>query len=122
MRLVLLALVLLGAVPHASAEDGEDGEPGMLVMRVGPDAPIARRHVVRELTPAMRVWVLRGSGPARARVLAPLSITLSGDADDAIDALQERAFALHADAVVHVRVEHGPHGEVVVHGTAVRFG
>ncbi len=119
MRLLLLALVILGSVAHASAEDGE---PGMLVLRVPPGAPIARHHVVREVTFVMRVWVLRGSGPAHARVLAPLSITISGDADDAIDALQERAFALHADAVVHVRVEHGPHGEVVAHGTAVRFG
>jgi hypothetical protein len=68
----------------------------------------------------MHVWVLRGSGPAHALVLGSVDLVLDGEADDAIDLLQVRALRMHADAIVHTRIEHVD-GRVLVHGVAVRF-
>jgi hypothetical protein len=86
-------------------------------------AQMRPHHVIHTVTPAMRIWVLRGAGPEHARILGTLDVAaLDDDADTAIDHMQEQAFAMHADAIVHVRVEHLGSHAVRVHGVAVRFG
>jgi hypothetical protein len=122
MRFILVVAFLL-LVPTVVSAQVREYEPAMRVASGASwSAPPAPR-IVHTVTPAMRVWVLRGSGPAGARVLGPLAIEArSDDADEAIDRLQERALAMHADAIVRVHIEHRGDHTVSVEGVAVRFG
>jgi len=118
-RTLMLSLALVLIVPATTY--AEEVGPAM---RVDPDRyqPALPQHVVHgPLTPAMHVWILRGTGPAgRIQALGTLDIEVVGDADTAIDALQHRAWMLHADAVIRVRVEHTTGGTRVT-GMAIRY-
>jgi hypothetical protein len=126
MRFLAPLVVLALSLPTAARADTPELAATPAV-RVGPDAPAHAppppQHVVHgPITPAMHVWILRGSGPAgRVRSLGHLDVEVVGDADAAIDALQSRAWALHADAVIQVRVEHGARGTTRVWGLAIRY-
>jgi uncharacterized protein YbjQ (UPF0145 family) len=70
----------------------------------------------------MHVWIMRGVAPAgRVQALGVIDLEVVGDADAAIDLLQARAFALHADAVIRVRIEHTADGATHVSGMAIRY-
>jgi hypothetical protein len=121
MRLALVLLLLLS--PVVASAQVTTHEPAMVVTPHASWSLPPSPRIVHTVTPAMRVWVLRGAGPDGARVLAPLRIETRGDdADDAIDRLQERAFAMRADAIVRVHIEHRTDHTVVAYGIAVRFG
>ena len=70
----------------------------------------------------MRVFVLRGEGPSgRAEALGRLDIESLGDADAAIELLQEQATRLDTNAVIRVRIVHEPEGRIRITGLAVRY-
>lgn len=121
-----LAMLALAGVPARCHADAVDLASTPAV-RVEPAAPVyARRppgRLVRgPITAAMHVWVLRGAGPAgRIEVLATLDLRVAGDADTAIDLLQTRAWSVHADAVIGVRIEHTADGATHVTGVAIRY-
>jgi len=124
VRLALLALVLGTAAPALADAGDLAATPAV---RVDPDRPayvepLPRRIVHGPITPAMHVWILRGNGPAGPiHALGTLDLEVIGDADAAIDRLQERAYALHADAVLRVRIEHAESGATRVTGLAIRY-